>query len=97
VEILKCLQEAVHRNRVELWPSNWILHHDNAPANKALSVKLFLAQKSVTEMEHPPYSPDLAPKDLLLPVCPKIKSALKGQRFQDIGDMNKEEEEEEEE
>jgi hypothetical protein len=35
---------------------DWILHHDNAPAHKTLSVKQFLAQKSIAEMEHPPYS-----------------------------------------
>jgi hypothetical protein len=50
VEMLKLLHEAVHRKRPELWPSDWILHHDNAPAHKALSVKQFLAQKSTTEM-----------------------------------------------
>jgi hypothetical protein len=38
-----------------------ILHHDNAPAHKALSVKQFVAQKSINEMEHPFYSPNLAP------------------------------------
>jgi hypothetical protein len=27
------------------------------------AITQFLAQKSITEMEHPPYSPDLAPKD----------------------------------
>jgi hypothetical protein len=43
--------------RPELWPNDWILHHHNAPAHKALSVKQFLAQKSITEMEHPTYSP----------------------------------------
>jgi len=31
-------------------------------------------------MEHPPYSPDLAPCDFFL--FPKIKSALKGTRFE---------------
>jgi hypothetical protein len=31
--------------RPELWPNDWILRHDNAPAHKALSVKQFLAQK----------------------------------------------------
>jgi len=41
----------------------------------------FLAQKFITEMEHPPYSPYLASNDFWL--FPKIKSALKGQRFQD--------------
>jgi hypothetical protein len=50
VEILKRLREAVHRERPELWTNDWIPHHDNAPAHKALSVKQFLAQKSITEM-----------------------------------------------
>jgi hypothetical protein len=66
----------VHRKRPELWPSDWILHCDNAPANKVLSVKQFLAQKSITEMEHPPCSSDLAPNDFWL--FPEIKTALKG-------------------
>jgi len=39
VEILKRLREAVSRKRPELWPNDWILHHDNAPAHKTLSVK----------------------------------------------------------
>jgi hypothetical protein len=47
----------------ELWPSDWILHHNSAPAHKALSVMQFLAQNSITEMEHLPCSPDLAPND----------------------------------
>jgi hypothetical protein len=38
-------------------------------------------------MEHPPYSPDLAPNDFWL--FSKIKSALKGQRSQDIEDIHK--------
>jgi hypothetical protein len=28
----------VHRQRAELWPNDWILHHDNAPAHKAFSI-----------------------------------------------------------
>jgi hypothetical protein len=36
VKILKWLHEA-RRERPELWPNDWILHHDNAPAHKALS------------------------------------------------------------
>jgi hypothetical protein len=39
VKILKHLLEAVHRKRPELWPSDWILHHNSAPAYKAHSVK----------------------------------------------------------
>jgi hypothetical protein len=45
VEILQWSREAVHRKMPKLWPNNWILHHNNAPAHKALSVKQFLAQK----------------------------------------------------
>jgi len=33
-------------------------------------------------MEHPPYSPDIAPCDFFL--FPKIKSALKGTRFESV-------------
>jgi fatty acid-binding protein DegV len=54
VEILKQLHEAVRRKRPERCSNRLVLHHDNAPAHKALSVKNFLAQKSITEMEHPP-------------------------------------------
>jgi hypothetical protein len=63
----------------ELWP-DWILHHDNAPAHKVLSVKQFVAQKPITEMEHTTCSPDFAPNDFWL--FGIIKSALKGRRSQ---------------
>ena len=36
----------------------------------------------ITMLEHPPYSPYLAPCDFF--VFPKIKSALKGTRFESI-------------
>jgi transposase len=85
LKLLKRLPEAVRRKRPELWPNEWILHHDNAPAHKALSVKQFLAQKSIDEMEPPPYSPDSAPNGFWL--FPKIKFALKRRRFQDTEDI----------
>jgi hypothetical protein len=39
VEILKRLREGVSKKSPELWPNDWILHHDNAPAPKALYAK----------------------------------------------------------
>jgi hypothetical protein len=42
-EILKRLFEAVRRKWSELRHKDWVLHHDNAAAHKALSVKQFLA------------------------------------------------------
>jgi hypothetical protein len=76
LEILKWLHEAVHRKIPEVWPSDWILHHDDALAHKVLSVKQFLDQKLITEMEHPLYSPFLALNNFWL--FPKIKFALEG-------------------
>jgi hypothetical protein len=37
VEVLKQIPEAVRRKRPELWPSDWILHCNDAPVHKALS------------------------------------------------------------
>jgi hypothetical protein len=87
MEILKQLPEVVHRERPELWSIDWIPHHDNGPAHNVISVKQFLAQNSITELEHPPYYPDLAPNDFL--PFPEIKSALKGPRFWDVEDIQK--------
>jgi hypothetical protein len=36
-------------------------------------------------MDHPPYSPDLAPADVWL--FPELKSVLKGKRFSDVEDI----------
>jgi transposase len=45
-------------------------------------VREFLVSKQITVLEHPPYSPDLAPSDFFL--FPKIKEILKGRQFDDI-------------
>jgi hypothetical protein len=87
VEILKRLREAVRRKSPELWLNDWILHHDNAPAHKALSVTQFLAHKSITKMENPLRSPDLALNDFWL--FQKNRVCIKGRRFQDIEDIQK--------
>ena len=59
--------------------NNWLLHHDNAPAHTSLVVREFLAKNSITLMEHPPYSPDLAPCDFYL--FPKCKMLIRGKHF----------------
>jgi hypothetical protein len=77
-EVLTTLHERVRRKRPEMWKNgSWILFHDNA-----LSVKTFLAKHKFPVLEHPPYSPELAPCDFFL--FPKIKSALKGDCFESI-------------
>jgi histone-lysine N-methyltransferase SETMAR len=84
-EILARLHEAICRRRPELWPDAWILHHDNALAHDALTIWEFLAKKSITKSDHPPYLPDLAPCDFWL--FPKLKTALKVHRFSDTADI----------
>jgi len=61
---------------------DWFLLHDNAPSHNATIVKQFLAQRKVTMLDHPPYSPDLAPADYFL--FRKVKSHLKGGLFNSI-------------
>ena len=81
--VLKNLLAAIRRKRSELFDSNtWLLHHDNAPAHSALSVHRFLAEKHVSVLDQPPYSPDLAPCDFFL--FPRLKGIVKGIRFVDV-------------
>ena len=64
-DILERLRKRVIRVRPNI-ATNWILHHDNAPAHAVLSVEQFLTSKGTTVMLQPPYSPDLAPCDYFL-------------------------------
>lgn len=44
-----------------------------------------MADKRIPILEHPPYSPDLAPCDFYL--FPKLKTALKGTRFHTLEEV----------
>jgi len=59
-----------------------VFHQDNAPAHNAQFVKTFLTKHKITVLEHPLYSPDLAPCEFFL--FPKIKSVLKGTSFESV-------------
>jgi hypothetical protein len=59
-----------------MWaPNDWLIHHDNATAHKALYVQRFLAKNNMAVVSHPPNTPDLAPCDIFH--LPKIKMTLK--------------------
>jgi len=66
---------------------DWFLLHDNASSHNATIVKQFLAQRKVTVLDHPPYSPDLEPANYFL--FRKVKSQLKGGLFDSISDIQK--------
>lgn len=74
---------SVREKRRDLWADNsWLLHHDNAPAHNALSIRQFLAERNIAVLDQPPYSPDLAPCDFFL--FPKLKEVIKGTHFSDV-------------
>jgi len=88
VEVLRHLRESVRRKRPEKWrDGDWILHHDNAPANTSNLVKQFLAKHSTAQLQQPPYSPDLAPCDFFL--FPRLKKDLKGRRVEATEDIKR--------
>ena len=62
---------------------NWQLHHDNVPAHALCLKQSFLVK--ITQVTQAPYNPDLAPCDFWL--FPKLKSPLKGKRFQTIDEF----------
>jgi histone-lysine N-methyltransferase SETMAR len=73
---IRCVHPEFHNSK------EWFLLHDNVPAHTTSVVARFLARKQVTVFHYPSYSLDLAPADFFL--FPKLKSELKGKRFQDI-------------
>jgi len=77
---LQRLRDAVRRHRPEKWRfGNWILLHDNAPAQRAVTTNEFLAKHNIPSLPHPPYSPDLAPCNFFL--SPQLKKTMKDRRF----------------
>jgi hypothetical protein len=80
------LDKETVKKRPQIRANDWILRHDNSTAHKALSVKQFLAQKSFTEREHVPYSPDLALNDFWL--FPKTKFAVEECRLQNTENIH---------
>ena len=87
LEVLTRLQESVRRKRPGLWPDKWILHNENAPAHDAFRFREFLSKNSITKMDHPPNSPGIALYDSWL--FQKLKNSLKGQRFADLSDIQR--------
>jgi hypothetical protein len=55
--------------------------HDNAPAYHSKVCTEYLPSTGLNVLEHPPYSPDLAPRDFVL--FPYVKNRLKGRQFSD--------------
>jgi len=82
-DVLKRLLRRIHHVRPELHRTGqWMLLHDNAPAHCAIRFHQFFAQRGVPVLDHPPYSPDLAPADFFLFL--RLKSIMEGAHFADV-------------
>jgi len=62
-----------------------MLHHNNVPSHTSLLICSYLAKHQTSVVPHPPYSLDLAPVDFFL--SPKLKTTLRGRRFQTIEEI----------
>jgi hypothetical protein len=52
-DVLERLRKRVQRVRKNI-AGDWVLHHDNAPAHTALSIREFLVKKNIPTLSHPP-------------------------------------------
>jgi len=66
---LKDILKVKHRGKVT---KGVLFLHDNAPAHRALATQKKLAYLGFQCLDHPPYSPDLAPSDYHL--FPELKN-----------------------
>ena len=61
--LLHKLCDAIKEKRRGMLSRGFRLLHDNAPVHTASVAKAAVKECGFKEMEHPPYSPDLAPTD----------------------------------
>ena len=58
-----------------------LILHDNAPVHKSKVAQAAIRECGFEQLNHPPYSPDLAPSDYYL--FRNLKSNLRGERYND--------------
>jgi [histone H3]-lysine36 N-dimethyltransferase SETMAR len=81
------LREAIRKKRGHLLQGGWLLHHDNARPHITADVQAAVRSCNAELLEHPPYSPDLAPCDFWL--FPKMKEHLRGRHFMDVEEIKR--------
>ena len=62
---LVTLLENIKEQRCGKLSAGVVLLHDNAPAQKSRKSRTAIRKYVFVELNHPPYSPDLAPSDFL--------------------------------
>ena len=77
--LLDQLNEKIKEKRPGLQKKKIIFHQDNAPAHKSVLTMAKINELKYELLDHPPYSPDLAPSDFFL--FPDLKKFLSGKRY----------------
>jgi Transposase. len=77
--LLDQLIDAIKKKRPHLKKKKVLFLQDNAPVHTALDTMLKLREIHFELVDHPPFSPDLAPSDFFL--FPNLKKWLAGKRF----------------
>lgn len=80
--VIRNLREAILEKRRGLLTRGVLLLHDNAPVHKSRVAQAAIRDCGFEQLNHPPYSPDLAPSDYYL--FPNLKKHLKGRKFDDL-------------
>ena len=84
-QLMTQLRDAVKRQRRGKLTAGVLLLHDNAPVHKSRIASAAIRQCRFEELNHPPYSPDLAPSDFYL--FANLKKHLRGKRFDNDDDL----------
>jgi len=79
--LLHKLRNVIKEKRQEMFSHGVSLLHDNTPVHTTAVAKAAEKECGFKEIEHPPYSPDLAPSDYYL--FSKLKKDLRGRKFDD--------------
>ena len=80
VNTITALREAIKEKRGGKLSAGVLLIHDNAPVHMSAKSQAAVRQCGFHQLNHPPYSPDLAPSDYFLFRC--MKKFLRRNDFQ---------------
>ena len=86
VEVLREFRKRFRRKRPALFESGQChFHQDNTPVHNSILVTDYLTKMGIKTVPHPPYSPDLAPRDFWLFI--KLEEKLRGCRYETIEEI----------
>jgi len=84
-DLLRQLRVAIKAKRRGMLTKGVLFHQDNAPVHKSVVAMSAIHDCGFELIDHPPYSPDLAPSDFHL--FPKMKKELAGRHFPSNDDV----------